>query len=46
MGNDPRYPRAQALHLHGLPAHLGRFKPACDFDWNWPKRCVRAPWRT
>jgi DNA replication protein DnaC len=20
-------------------AHLGRFKPICDFDWTWPKRC-------
>jgi DNA replication protein DnaC len=23
-------------------AHIGRFKPLCDFDWNWPKRCDRA----
>jgi DNA replication protein DnaC len=23
-------------------AHIGRFKPVCDFDWNWPKRCDRA----
>ena len=23
-------------------AHLSRFKPLCDFDWNWPKRCDRA----
>ena len=23
-------------------AHVGRFKPLCDFDWNWPKRCDRA----
>jgi DNA replication protein DnaC len=23
-------------------AHIGRFKPACDFDWNWPKRCDRT----
>ena len=23
-------------------AHIGRFKPLCDFDWNWPKRCC---WR-
>ena len=23
-------------------AHLGRFKPLCDFDWTWPKRCDRA----
>jgi DNA replication protein DnaC len=20
-------------------AHIGRFKPICDFDWTWPKRC-------
>jgi len=23
-------------------AHIGRFKPVCDFDWNWPRRCDRA----
>ncbi len=23
-------------------AHIGRFKPLCDFDWAWPKRCDRA----
>ena len=23
-------------------AHIGRFKPLCDFDWTWPKRCDRA----
>ena len=23
-------------------AHIGRFKPVCDFDWKWPKRCDRA----
>ena len=23
-------------------AHIGRFKPICDFDWTWPKRCDRA----
>jgi DNA replication protein DnaC len=22
-------------------AHIGRFKPICDFDWSWPKRCDR-----
>ncbi len=22
-------------------AHLGRFRPLADFDWNWPKRCDR-----
>jgi DNA replication protein DnaC len=23
-------------------AHIGRFKPLCDFDWNWPTRCDRT----
>ena len=23
-------------------AHIGRFKPLCDFNWRWPKRCDRA----
>jgi len=22
-------------------ARIGRFKPICDFDWNWPKRATR-----
>src|SRR3954468_15935127 len=37
----------QGLHRRSLerrlqPAHIGRFKPLCDFDWAWPKRCDRA----
>lgn len=23
-------------------ARLGRFKPLCDYDWSWPKRCDRG----
>ena len=23
-------------------ARIGRFKPLCDFDWDWPKACDRA----
>jgi len=23
-------------------AHIGGFKPLCDFDWAWPQRCDRA----
>ena len=23
-------------------ARLGRFKPLCDYDWNWPRRCDRG----
>jgi DNA replication protein DnaC len=22
-------------------AHIGKFKPLCDFDWKWPKQCDR-----
>src|SRR3954451_22322560 len=25
-------------------AHIGRFKPLCDFDWTWPKPCDRGGW--
>jgi hypothetical protein len=23
-------------------SHIGRFKPLCDFDWDWPKACDRT----
>ena len=23
-------------------AHIGRFKPLADFDWNWPEQCDKA----
>jgi DNA replication protein DnaC len=23
-------------------AQIGRFRPLCDFDWTWPRRCDRA----
>ena len=23
-------------------AHIGRFKPLADFDWDWPTQCDRA----
>ena len=35
--------RAQrSLERRMKQAHLGRFTPLADFDWNWPKRCDRA----
>jgi DNA replication protein DnaC len=35
--------RAQrSLERRVKAAHLGRFKPLCDFNWNWPKRCDRG----
>lgn len=27
-------------------AHIGRFKPLCDFDWTWPARADRATFDT
>jgi len=24
-------------------AHIGRFKPLCDFDWNWPSAATAPP---
>ena len=32
----------RSLERRLAAAHIGRFKPACDFDWTWPKRCDRA----
>jgi DNA replication protein DnaC len=38
------YRERQALtHERRLrAARIGRFKPLCDFDWNWPVKCDRA----
>jgi DNA replication protein DnaC len=32
----------RSLERRSRDAHLGSFKPLCDFDWAWPKRCDRA----
>lgn len=32
----------RSLERRLTEAHIGRFKPLCDFDWVWPKRCDRA----
>jgi len=34
--------RRRTLESRVSKAQLGRFKPICDFDWNWPKRIDRA----
>jgi DNA replication protein DnaC len=34
--------RRRSLERRLKDAHIGRFKPLCDFDWDWPKRCDRA----
>ena len=34
--------RARRSHERRLRnAHIGRFKPLCNFDWDWPKQCDR-----
>jgi hypothetical protein len=37
---DERARRSLERRLQG--AHIGRFKPLCDFDWNWPEVIDRA----
>lgn len=37
---EERARRSLERRLQG--AHIGRFKPICDFDWAWPTRCDRA----
>ena len=34
--------RQRSLDRRLKEARIGRFKPLCDFDWAWPKRCDRA----
>ena len=34
--------RRRSLDRRLKDARIGRFKPLCDFDWAWPKRCDRA----
>lgn len=31
----------RSVERHLGRAHLGRFKPMCDFDWNWPRAIDR-----
>ncbi len=31
----------RSLNRRLTSAHLGRFKPLSEFDWNWPKKCDR-----
>ena len=32
----------RSLERRVRDARIGRFKPVCDFDWSWPKRCDRT----
>jgi DNA replication protein DnaC len=31
----------RSLERRLASAHIGKFKPICDFDWKWPKKCDR-----
>ena len=42
IGWEERERARRSLERRLQEAHIGRFKPLCDFDWNWPKRCDRA----
>jgi hypothetical protein len=37
---DERARRSLERRLQG--AHIGRFKPLCDFDWGWPRSIDRS----
>jgi len=40
--SQPPPSQGQALERRLKDAQIGRFKPICDFDWGWPKRCDRV----
>jgi len=42
LGWEEQQRASRSLERRLKAAHIGRFKPLCDFDWSWPKRCDRA----
>jgi len=42
LGWEEQERARRSLERRLRSAHIGRFKPLCDFDWAWPKRCDRA----
>ena len=42
LGWEEQERSRRSLERRLRTAHIGRFKPLCDFDWAWPKRCDRA----
>ena len=42
LGSEEQERARRSLERRLGTAHIGRFKPLCDFDWAWPKRCDRA----
>jgi DNA replication protein DnaC len=42
LGWEEQERARRSLERRLKDARIGRFKPICDFDWNWPKRCDRV----
>jgi len=42
IGWEEQERQRRSLERRLQAAHIGPFKPVCDFDWIWPKRCDRA----
>jgi DNA replication protein DnaC len=42
LGWEEQERARRSLERRLRTAHIGRFKPLCDFDWAWPKRCDRT----
>ena len=42
LGWEEQERARRGLERRARSAHIGRFKPLCDFNWSWPKRCDRA----
>jgi DNA replication protein DnaC len=42
LGWEEQERARRGLERRARSAHIGRFKPLCDFNWSWPRRCDRA----
>jgi DNA replication protein DnaC len=42
IGWEEQERQRRSLERRLQAARIGRFKPLCDFDWSWPKRCDRG----
>ena len=42
IGWEEQERQRRSLERRLSAAHIGSFKPVCDFDWTWPRRCDRA----
>jgi DNA replication protein DnaC len=42
LGWEEQERARRGLERRARSARVGRFKPLCDFNWSWPKRCDRA----